>query len=450
MVATAWPRPLREACVSRAEARALARILARAGHRAVFAGGAVRDRLLGLRGGDVDIATSATPAQVQALFPRTVLVGEAFGVVKVLHGRGQYDVATFRRDVGIADGRHPAAVEPSTLEEDVQRRDFTINGLVEEPEGGRVIDLVGGLADLRAGLLRAIGDPELRFREDALRLLRGVRFAARFGFRIEEATFAAMRAQAGRLALVSGERVRDELSKMLVHPSRRRAVELLDESGLLTIILPELPPMRGCEQPPDFHPEGDVWVHTLLALEKLPARPSWELALGMLLHDVGKPPTFVRAADRIRFDGHVELGAEMARAICGRLRLSNASTERVVALVRDHLLFKDVPAMRPARLRRLMAEPHWPELLALYKADVAACHGQSSALPAITAMRRKLSREALIPPPLLRGEDVLALGVPPGKRVGELLREAADLQLEDGLADRAAALEWLRGRVASG
>jgi poly(A) polymerase len=435
--------------VSRREALALARVLRRAGHRAVFAGGAVRDRLLGLRGGDVDIATSATPVEVQALFPRTVLVGEAFGVVKVLHGRGQYDVATFRRDLGIGDGRHPAAIRPSSLEEDVQRRDFTINGLVEDPFRGELIDLVGGRDDLRAGIVRAIGEPELRFREDALRLLRGVRFAARFGFRIEPGTLAAMRAQASRLRLVSGERVRDELSRMLVHPARRRALELLDEAGLLPPILPELPPMRGCEQPPDFHPEGDVWVHTLLALDKLPPRPSFELALGMLLHDVGKPPTFVRAADRIRFDGHVELGADMARAVCGRLRMSNASTERVVALVRDHLLFKDVPSMRPARLRRLLAEPHWPELLALYKADVAACHGQYSALPAIAAMKRRLQREALVPPPLLRGEDVLALGVAPGPRVGELLREAADRQLDGELADRDAALVWLRGRVAA-
>jgi poly(A) polymerase len=436
--------------MSRREARELARVLRRAGHQAVFAGGAVRDRLLGERGEDVDIATSARPAEVQALFPRTVLVGEAFGVVKVLHGRGQYDVATFRRDVGIADGRHPAAVEPSTLEEDVQRRDFTINGLVEDPFSGALTDLVGGRDDLRDGVVRAIGEPALRFREDALRLLRGVRFAARFGFRIEAGTLAAMRAEAQRLRLVSGERVREELSRMLVHASRRRAIELLDETGLLALVCPELPPMKGCEQPPDFHPEGDVWVHTLLALDKLPPRPSFELALGMLLHDVGKPPTFVRAADRIRFDGHVELGAEMARAVCGRLRMSNASTERVVALVRDHLLFKDVPQMRPARLRRLLAEPHWPELLQLYKADVAACHGQYSALPAIAAMRRSLAKEALIPLPLLRGEDVLALGVEPGKRVGDLLREAADLQLDGELADREAALAWLRGRVATG
>jgi len=433
--------------MSRREARAVARVLRDAGYAAVFAGGAVRDRLLGVRGGDVDIATSATPAQVEALFPRTLLVGAAFGVAKVLTERHEFDVATFRRDLGGTDGRHPDAIEPSTLEEDVQRRDFTINGLVEDPWSGEVRDLVGGLADLHAGVVRAIGDPVQRFREDGLRLLRGVRFAARFGFRIEAGTLAAMRSEADRLRLISGERVRDELGRMLVPATRRRAVELLDETALLPVILPEVPPMRGCEQPPEFHPEGDVWIHTLLALDGLPARPSFELALGMLLHDVGKPPTFVRAADRIRFDGHVELGAQMAEAICGRLRMSRASTERVMALVRDHLIFKDVPLMRPARLRRLLAEPHFPELLVLYKADCGACHGLYTALPAIRAMRRKLSRQALIPPPLIGGADVIALGVAPGRRIGELLAEAADQQLEGALSDRDAALAWLAERV---
>jgi tRNA nucleotidyltransferase/poly(A) polymerase len=433
--------------MSRREGRAVARVLRDAGHEVVFAGGAVRDRLLGIRGGDVDLATSATPAEVQALFPRTLLVGAAFGVAKVLRERHAFDVATFRRDLGGTDGRHPEAIEPSTLEEDVQRRDFTINGLVEDPWSGEVRDLVGGMADLRARLVRAIGDPVLRFREDGLRLLRGVRFAARLGFGIEPRTLAAMRSEASRLRLISGERVREELSRMLVHTTRRRAVELLDEAGLLGVILPEVPPMRGCEQPPDFHPEGDVWIHTLLALDGLPRRPSFELALGMLLHDAGKPPTFVRAPDRIRFDGHVELGAQMAEAVCGRLRMSRASTERVAALVRDHLIFKDVPQMRPGRLRRLMAEPHFPELLLLYKADCGACHGLYTALPAIRAMRRRLARKALIPPPLLGGADVLALGVAPGPRVGALLAEAAELQLEGGLDGRQAALDWLAQRV---
>ncbi|MGQ0552016.1 MAG: CCA tRNA nucleotidyltransferase [Planctomycetota bacterium] len=434
--------------MSRHEARQLAARLRGAGHRAVFAGGAVRDRLLGVRGGDLDIATSASPAEVAALFPRHVAIGAAFGVIKVLGQDADYDVATFRRDLGGSDGRHPDAIARATLEEDVARRDFTINGLIEEPVGGALLDHVGGRQDLADRCLRAIGEPALRFREDALRLLRGVRFAARFDFRIEPATWAAMQAEAEGLRRISPERVREELEKMLCHRTRRRALELLDESGLLAVVLPEIPPMHGVEQPPDFHPEGDVWVHTCLALERLPARVSFELAFGTLLHDVGKPPTFRRAEDRIRFDGHVELGAEMARAICERLRLSRASTTTIVALVRDHLLFKDVPSMRPSRLRRLMAEPHWTELLLLYRADVAACHGLLSALPAITAMKRRLAAEALVPPPLLRGEDLLSSGVAAGPLVGQLLREAADLQLDGRLADREAALAWLAQRLA--
>ncbi len=433
--------------MSRAEAIRVVGVLRAAGHEAVFAGGCVRDRLLGTEGSDHDIATSASPAEVMALFPRTVAVGESFGVVKVVGTEATYDVARFRSDIGIADGRRPGSVAPATLEEDVQRRDFTINGLVEDPETGEVLDLVGGRADLRAGVIRAIGDPALRFREDGLRLLRAVRFAARLGFVIEPGTVTAMVEQAACLDGISGERVRDELLAMLTHRSRRVAIEQLAETGLLVRILPEILAMQGVEQPPEFHPEGDVWIHTLLALEGLPDEVSPELALGTLLHDVGKPPTFCRAPDRIHFDGHVELGAEMAAAICARLRMSRAATQRVVALTRDHLIFKDVPDMRPARLRRLMAEEHFDELMVLYRADCGACHGLLTALPAIEAMRERLREEALIPPPLLRGHDVVAAGVPPGPEVGQLLREIADLQLEGQLADRQAALDWLRGRV---
>ncbi|RKY21957.1 MAG: CCA tRNA nucleotidyltransferase [Planctomycetota bacterium] len=423
--------------------------MAEAGHQVVFAGGSVRDELLGREPGDIDIASSATPEQVMALFPQTVAVGRAFGVVKVIQQGREYDVATFRRDVGGDDGRHPASVEPASLELDVQRRDFTINGLVQDPFSGEVQDMVGGRADLEAGLVRAIGEPGQRFLEDGLRLLRGVRFAALFGFELEPRTAAAMREHAQRLQRVSGERVRQELERMLVPPTRRRALELLDELGLLAVILPELSAMHGVEQPPQFHPEGDVWVHTCLVLESLPDEVSFELALGTLLHDVGKPPTFRRAPDRIRFDGHVERGAEMAQEICARLRLSRDTTRRVVALVADHLIFMNVPSMRPARLRRLMAEAHFDELLTLYKADCAGCHGDTHALPVIEAMLAQLAEEALVPPPLLTGADVLALGVPPGPRVGALLNEAVDLQLEGQLPDRGRGLAWLARRVAA-
>ncbi len=435
--------------MSREAARTVARRLRDAGHEVVFAGGAVRDRLLGRTGGDVDIATSASADEVVALFDRTVPVGESFGVVKVLAGDLAFDVATFRTDVGIADGRHPERVEPATLEEDVRRRDFTINGLVEDPFTGEVTDLVGGRADLEARVVRAIGDPALRFREDALRLLRGVRFASLLGFELDPATEDAMRAGADGLRRVSGERVRDELSKMLAAGTRRRAVELLDRTELLPRVLPEISAMHGVEQPPQYHPEGDVWIHTLLAIEALGPDPvSAELAFGTLLHDVGKPPTFRRAPDRIRFDGHVEVGADMAEDICRRLRMSRASTRRVVALVEDHLQFMNVPKMRAATLRRFMAQEHFDELLHLYRADCAASHGETTALPVIEAMREQLAEEALVPAPWLVGRDVLDAGIAPGPQVGEVLREALDRQLEGALPDRDAALAWLREEAA--
>ncbi len=429
----------------RADAVQIARVLSAAGHQVVFAGGAVRDARLGRSGGDIDIASSASASEVMALFERTVPVGESFGVVKVVVGGVGYDVATFRTDIGMADGRHPERIEPASLEQDVQRRDFTINGLVEDPFTGEVQDLVGGLADLEAGVVRAIGDPTQRFQEDSLRLLRGVRFASMFGFQIEAGTALAMRAGASGLERISGERVREELFKMLGPGGRRRAVELLDELELLPLILPEISAMHGVEQPPEFHPEGDVWIHTLMAMEALgPATVSPELGLGTLLHDVGKPPTFVVGPDRIRFDGHVELGAEMAEGICARLKLSKVSTRRVVALVNDHLQFMNVPKMRAATLRRFMAQEHFEELMQLYRADCAACHGQLSALPAIEAMHAQLEQEALIPEPLVVGRDVLSLGVPAGPEVGRLLREVADLQLEGQLPDRESAMQWLR------
>lgn len=431
-------------------ARRVAATLRDAGHEVVIAGGWVRDRWLGRPAGDIDLASSATPEEVTALFPRSVPVGAAFGVVKVLEGGEAFDVARFRRDQGVADGRHPERVLPATLEEDVQRRDFTINGLVQDPFGGELRDLVGGVDDLRAKLVRAIGDPVERFREDALRMLRGVRFAVTLGFEIEARTWDAMRAGAASLAGLSGERVRDELRKMLCAPARRRALELLDSSGMLEVILPEVSAMHGVEQPPEYHPEGDVWIHTLLVVDALPDDASFTLALGAVLHDVGKPPTFVRAPDRIRFDGHVEVGAEMSEEIARRLRLSRAETQRVVALVRDHLLFMNVPQMRPARLRRMLAEEHFDELLALYQADCAGSFNDTVAMPRIREMQQQLAEQAALPDPLLTGRDLIDAGVPPGPRVGELLRAAFDQQLEGGFEDREAALRWVRAELGEG
>ncbi|GJM20193.1 MAG: CCA tRNA nucleotidyltransferase [Planctomycetota bacterium] len=450
MVAPA-PAPLQpeEARRLRAAQR-VAQVLIDAGHEVVIAGGWVRDRQLGRPMGDIDLASSASPEQVVALFPRCVEVGAAFGVIKVLEGDDIFDVARFRRDEGVADGRHPERVLPATLQDDVQRRDFTINGLVQDPFTHEIRDMVGGLDDLRARQVRAIGDPSERFREDALRLLRGVRFAVTLDFEIEAVTWSAMCEAASSLATLSGERVRDELRKMLLAPKRRRALELLDRSGMLEVILPEVAAMHGVEQPPEFHPEGDVWIHTLLVVEALPESVSFELALGAVLHDVGKPPTFVRAPDRIRFDGHVELGAEMSEAIAKRLRLSRAETRRVVALVRDHLLFMNVNEMRPSRLRRLLAEDHFDELLTLYQADCAGCHGDTAALPRIRAMQQELAEQAALPEALLNGGDVLAAGVAPGARVGQLLRAAYDLQLEGEFTDKSSALAWLQAQLTQG
>jgi len=432
---------------------AVARGLSEAGFQAVFVGGAVRDGLLGIPETvetEFDIATSASPQEVQAIFPQTVAVGASFGVVKVIQPEGTYDVATFRSDVGVGDGRHPASVKPATLEEDVQRRDFTINGLVEDPVSGKVLDLVDGKKDLEARVIRTIGDPSLRFQEDGLRLLRAIRFAARFDFSIEEKTAQAIRSEASRLDLVSAERICDEMRRMLMDSSRCSAIELLDGHGLLDRVLPEVVAMKGVEQPPEFHPEGDVWVHTLLALEKLPRSSTFELALATLLHDVGKPPTFVRAEDRIRFHGHVELGATMSEAICRRLRMAKKATDRVVALVRDHLLFKDVPAMRPGRLRRMLASSHYEELELLYIADCEASHGVMSALPRIREIQEQVAKEDLIPEPLLTGKDLLKSGVAPGPEIGDILREVLDLQMEGTLKNREEALAWLKNRLSGG
>ena len=334
-----------------------------AGYEAYLAGGCVRDLLLGREPSDYDVATSATPEVVLGLFPRTFAVGAHFGVVLVADGEGdEYDtteVATFRSDGAYSDGRHPDAVRYTTsAEEDVKRRDFTINGLLLDPlheaEDLRqaAIDYVGGLADLDAGIVRAIGKAEERFEEDHLRMLRGVRFAARFGFELDAGTAAAIKRLAAKTAAVSRERVRDELTKMLTEGRARRAFELLDETGLLKEVLPEVARMKGVEQPPQFHPEGDVWVHTLGLLAQLEAGCAATLAWGALLHDVGKPATFRRAPDRIRFDGHVEMGVAVGAEILRRFRFSNDDTHQILALIENHMRFADAARMKASTLKR--------------------------------------------------------------------------------------------------
>ena len=328
-------------------AERIVRSLRDAGHQAYLVGGCVRDLVLGVEPTDYDVATDATPDEVMRIFPETYAVGAQFGVVLVPlrdDANRTVEVATFRSDIGYSDGRHPDQVCFSqSAREDVERRDFTINGLLLDPVKNEVLDFVGGRKDLDAGIIRAIGDPALRFSEDKLRMLRAVRFAARFGYTIEPATFAAIQKLAVGISQVSRERVRDELTKMLTAGRARQAFLLLDQTGLLREVLPEISAMKGVQQPPEFHPEGDVFVHTLLLLQALPHPCPATLAWGALLHDVGKPPTFRVAPDRIRFDNHVDVGVKMAEAICRRLRFANDDTEQILALVANHMRFSHVP-----------------------------------------------------------------------------------------------------------
>jgi putative nucleotidyltransferase with HDIG domain len=428
----------------------IVRTLRARGHQAWLVGGCVRDLVLGREPADYDIATDATPNEVMAIFPETFAVGAQFGVVLVpfeREGGGNFnvEVATFRSDVGYSDGRHPdAVVFARSAEEDVQRRDFTINGLLMDPLTGEVLDTVGGRADLEKKIIRTIGEPERRFAEDKLRMLRAVRFAARFGYAIEEKTFAAIRRLAAGIDQVSQERIRDELVKMLTEGKARRAFELLDESGLLHEVLPEVERMKGVQQPPQFHPEGDVWVHTLLILEQLQAGGAATLALGALLHDVGKPPTFRVAPDRIRFDGHVEVGERMAEKIGERLRLSHADREQVCALVANHLRFADVERMKASTLKRFFRLPKFEEHLELHRMDCLSSHGDLSLYRFVEQKLAATPPEEIRPQPLVTGDDLIRLGHPPGPAFKAMLQAAEDAQLEGRITTKAAALEFVR------
>lgn len=429
----------------KAAATEIVRRLRHHGHSAYLVGGCVRDLLLGKEPEDYDVATSATPDHVQQYFEQTYPVGAQFGVILVEIGNKDFvEVATFRSDVSYSDGRHPDAVRyTQSAKEDVQRRDFTINGLLLDPENDQVLDYVGGQMDLKNGIVRAIGVPARRFEEDKLRMLRAVRFAARFGYKIEDETFSAIRDLAGEIKQVSRERVRDELLKMLTEGHARRAFELLDASGLLGYILPEIKRMQGVEQPPQFHPEGDVWIHTLMLLEQLPAGVSPTLALGALLHDVGKPATFRVAPDRIRFDGHVEVGEKVAADILHRLRLSNDETAQVLALVANHMRFADIAKMKDSTLKRFFRLPRFDEHMELHRMDCTASHGK---LDLYDFTRRKLEetpRQEIRPAPLVTGNDLIAAGYEPGPRFKEILEAIEDAQLEGRLQSREQALEFV-------
>jgi len=431
-------------------ARDIVRRLADAGHRALFAGGCVRDLLLGVAPKDYDVATSAKPDEVMKLFTRTVPVGVAFGVVRVLD-KGDHplavEVATFRGESGYADGRHPTEIHFTNEVEDVKRRDFTVNGLLYDPIKAEVHDYVGGRADLSAKILRAIGDPHQRFAEDHLRLLRAVRFAAQLGFEIEPATFAAVQACAPNIVSISAERVRAELNRMLSGPHPRRALELLKASGLLCHILPEVDALAGVQQPAQFHPEGDVWTHTLMLLGQLSCAPL-SVALGALFHDIGKPPTFT-LTDRIRFNEHERVGAEMTSKIMRRLKYSNEEVERVVALVKGHMAFKDVDHMRPSTLKKFLRQQHFDEHLALHKIDCLASHGSLEAYDFCREQLGRESEETLRPAPLATGADLIALGLKPGPRFKQILQELEDRQLEGALKDKPSAIQFVREWLAA-
>jgi poly(A) polymerase len=426
-------------------------------------GGCVRDLLLGREPKDYDVATNATPDQVMGIFPETYAVGAQFGVVLVPAPDGDaassasevsskshaVEVATFRSDIGYSDGRHPDEVRFSRdPREDVARRDFTINGMLLDPLGGQmpgeVLDFVGGRKDLEAGIIRTIGDPEQRFGEDKLRMLRAVRFAARFEYAIEPGTFVAMQRLAEQIQVVSRERVRDELTRMLTEGRGRRAFLLLDESGLLEYVLPEISDMKGVRQPLEFHPEGDVFVHTLLLLENLPQPCPMTLAWGALLHDVGKPATFRVAPDRIRFDGHVEVGVKMAEEICRRLRFSNDEAGQILALVDNHMRFGHVSRMKESTLKRFLRMPGFDEHLALHRADCLASHRHLATYEFIQQKRAEIPTAKMRPSPLVTGDDLIGEGHTPGPKFREILTAVEDAQLEGRLPSRDAALEFVR------
>jgi poly(A) polymerase len=409
-------------------------------------GGCVRDLLLRLEPKDYDVATSAPPDEVLRLFPRAGQVGAHFGVVLVHQGSACVEVATFRSDFEYRDGRRPESVRFETEpREDALRRDFTINALMMDPTSGEVLDFTDGRRDLAAGIIRAIGDPEGRFREDHLRMLRAVRFAARLEFEIEPSTFEAIQAQAPSIQRVSAERVRDELARILTEGGARRGFELLDASGLLPQVLPEVAATKGVQQPPEFHPEGDVWIHTLMMLEGM-RNPSIELALGVLLHDVGKPETF-RIAERIRFDGHVEKGVEIARSLLSRLKFPNAVIESVEALIASHMKFKDAPRMRESRLKRFIRMPGFEAHMELHRLDCLSSHGSLENYDFVRRKQAETPPEQLKPDPLITGKDLIAAGYKPGPMFGVVLSEIEDAQLEGTIVTRDEAMSMARERL---
>ena len=432
-------------------AREIAARLRESGHIAYFAGGCVRDIVRGETPKDFDIATDARPEIVQKLFSRTYAVGAHFGVILVVEDGFQFEVATFRSDEAYIDGRRPSAVHFSTPEEDAKRRDFTINGMFYDPVSKEVIDFVGGHADIAAKLVRAIGDPAQRFAEDRLRMLRAVRFATVLDYEIDEQTWNALVTNAPSISQISAERIREELVRIFLSPNRTRGWDLLDSSGLMRVILPEIEAMKGCEQPEQFHPEGDVFEHTRLMLQLLPKKVSVPLVFAVLLHDVAKPRTAtVDETGRIRFSGHDRLGAEMTEEIMRRLRFSGAEIDATVEMVRQHMVFKDVPKMREAKLKRFMARPTFDDEIELHRVDCEGSHRMLDNYEFLLRKRDEFASEPIIPPPLVRGDDLVALGLEPGPKFGEILEAVETQQLEGNLRTREEAIEWVQREYSLG
>jgi tRNA nucleotidyltransferase/poly(A) polymerase len=421
------------------------------GHVAYFAGGCFLDMVRGITPKDFDVATDAPPEVVQRIFKHTYAVGAKFGVVVVVENGANFEVATFRSDDAYIDGRRPSAVHFASPEEDARRRDFTINGMFFDPAKDQVIDFVVGRADIEAKLVRAIGDPAQRFAEDRLRMLRAVRFATVLDFKIGKQTWDALVVNSAAILEISAERIRDELVKIFLSPNRVRGWDLLDKSGLMRTILPELEPMKGCKQPEQFHPEGDVFEHTRLMLRLLPAKVSVPLVFSVILHDVAKPVTAqVDVTGRIRFNEHDRIGAAMTEQIMERLRFSRAEIDATVEMVRQHMVFKDVPKMRVAKLKRFMARPTFDEELELHRVDCESSHRMLGNYEFLLRKRKEFANEPIIPPPLVRGDDLIALGLKPGPKFGEILEAVETRQLEGTLNDRQEALEWVKREYSLG
>ncbi len=431
---------------ARDKAADLVRVLQEKGFTAYFAGGCVRDSLRKSEPEDYDIATDATPERVRECFPKSFPIGAHFGVILVRKGDEDFQIATFRSDGAYLDGRHPDKVTFSSPEEDARRRDFTINGMFYDPVAEEVIDFVGGQKDLEAGIIRAIGDAHTRFHEDHLRILRAIRFATTLELEIESGTWSALCEEAPNIRRISVERTRDELVKILLSPHRLRGFDLLVESGLAEILLPEIMEMRGCEQPPQFHPEGDVFVHTRIMLGLLPAEASLPLILSALLHDVGKPPTysFDTENQRIRFNNHDTVGAQMSEEILRRLKFSNETINAVAEAVAKHMIFKDVQKMRVAKLKRFMARPTFQDELELHRVDCKSSHGMLDNYEFLREKAEEFANEPLIPPRLVTGDDLKAMGWKPSPQMGRILKEVQNLQLEGKLTEREEAFQWIR------